>query len=123
MRATDVNAVSMERHLVKQMSMLMPAARRVASRWIPGARSQTHERGRTVVTAAVAAVFEVEPLDNPGNPHREKPIYEKRKGEERLPYSTFYERSNVGNASYVGGIQWKIKRDSSARSGNSPYIS
>jgi len=43
--------------------------------------------------------------DNPGNPHGEKPIYEKRKGEERLPYGTFYERSNLGNASYVDGIQ------------------
>lgn len=128
-RATDVNAVPMEMRLVKQMSMLMPETRGDASRWISDARSQTRERGRTaaaVAAAAAAAVtattVEVEPLDNPGNPHREKPIYEKRKGEERLPYGTFYERPSPGNASYVDGIQWKIKRDSSARSGNFPYF-
>jgi len=104
--------------------MLMPEAR--VLRGGSGARDPPSFDHKPRVKADEVGSFLFHPstpFDNPGNPHREKPIYREaiRRGTIALRF-TLYEQSNLGNASYVDGIQWKIKRDWSARSGNFPYF-
>lgn len=93
----DHNRVSVEERLVKGTSTLIPEeVRRRSDRPLRASFPFTEGESRA-------------PLDNS---HRGKPIFGRRKGEERPSRGTLYDRPNLDDAGGArGSIQWEIKRD------------
>lgn len=80
--------------------MLMPEARALRGKSGIG-RTPILQTGRRGIPSRKEG-RNVGPHDNPGNPHREKPIYEKRKGEERLLYVSTSDRILKMQATWMG---------------------